>query len=441
MYNMKKCTSFLIAAFIILGLTACGPKATAGTADPNAGVTNTPGANTQGANVSESDTSASDVPGVNAAETKTPDAQEDVTAADGPARNTAIHISKDYGGNFSADADVLAPDISSAHILTAKRIRFDEQTAVSILFDGKTPQKEAAAADGGISYSDDSASLLLTPGTLYYRTKDCAYYKFPTDSFSADYDINSAGSGLGEVYRQENLGFMTKEEALEAVSLVLKKLSIDVADEVECYAIDSAAMQEQQDKRIKEMSEYMETFGITPTDDKSENDPTYGYQTKDRFTPEDDFYRFYFKVVDNSIPITQKTYTTQAKERGMEGSVVEVSFSKKGIIELRYSAAYRTQSTDAAASQLLSAEEALQKAADICNGSNSADKITVTAVDLEYVPTPYNDSYEDVKLVPAWSLTLQYDTAKPAKGEKDNGKTDSYKKIMFINAVTGEEIR
>lgn len=69
-----------------------------------------------------------------------------------------------------------------------------------------------------------------------------------TDSFSADYDINSVGSGLGEVYRQENLCFMTKEEALEAVFLVLNKLSIDVADDMECYAIDSAAMQEQQDK-------------------------------------------------------------------------------------------------------------------------------------------------------------------------------------------------
>ena len=35
----------------------------------------------------------------------------------------------------------------------------------------------------------------------------------------------------------------------------------------------------------------------------------------------------------------------------------------------------------------------------------------------------------------------RYDYAKPAKGEKNDGKTDSYKKIMFINAVTGEEIR
>lgn len=43
-------------------------------------------------------------------------------------------------------------------------------------------------------------------------------------------------------------------------------------------------------------------------------------------------------------------------------------------MELRYSAIYQMQSTDAAAGQLLSAEEALQKAADICNGSNSTDK-------------------------------------------------------------------
>ena len=201
MRNMKKCTSFLVAAFIILGLTACGPEAPAGTAGSNAGASNTPEANAQGANVSESDASAADVPGLSAAETNTPDAQEDVLTAGESVRNTTIHISKDYGGNFSADADVLAPDISSAHIMTAKRMWFDEQKAVSVLFDGKTPQKqkEAAAADGGISYSDGSASLLLTPGTLYYRTKDCAYYKFPTDSFSADYDINSVGSGLGAV--------------------------------------------------------------------------------------------------------------------------------------------------------------------------------------------------------------------------------------------------
>ena len=143
MRNMKKCTSFLIAAFIILGLTACGPKAPAGTAGSNAGASNTPEANAQGANVSESDASASDVPGLSAAETNTPDAQEDVLTAGESVRNTTIHISKDYGGNFSADADVLAPDISSAHILTAKRMWFDEQKAVSVLFDGKTPQKEA----------------------------------------------------------------------------------------------------------------------------------------------------------------------------------------------------------------------------------------------------------------------------------------------------------
>lgn len=415
MRNTKKCTAFLITTLLILGLTACGQEASAGTA------------------------------GSNTSESNAPAIQEDAPTAgepaDGAARNTPVHINKSYGDNFSADVDVIAPDISTGHILTAKRMSFDEQKVVSVLFDGKAPQKETAAADGGISYSDGSASLLLAPGTLSYRTKECAYYKFPTDSFSADYDSNSVGSGLGDVYRQENLGFMTKEEALAAVLPVLKELSIDVADDVEIYAIDSVTMQEQQDKRIKEMSDYMEKLGITPTDDKSENDPAYGYQTKDKFTPEDDFYRFYFKVMDNNIPITQKSYTIQANERDMEGSVVEVSFSKNGIMELHCSAVYQTQSTDEASNQLLTAEEALQKAADICNGSNSTDKITVTAIDFEYVPTPYNDSYEDVKLVPAWSLALQYDVTKPAKGEKSGSKTDNYMKIMFINAVTGEEIR
>ena len=135
MRNTKKCTAFLITTVLILDLTACGPKAPAGTVGSNTSEANTPAI--------QEDAPTADEP------------------ADGAARNTPVHINKSYGDSFSADVDVIAPDISTAHILTAKRMSFDEQKVVSVLFDGKAPQKEAAAADGGISYSDGPWAVIL----------------------------------------------------------------------------------------------------------------------------------------------------------------------------------------------------------------------------------------------------------------------------------------
>ncbi len=427
----RKSIVLAVGLSVLCGLTAC--RAEGG--DTLSG--------TQGANGTSS-VQESNAP-LNAQEDEGRAAQEEMQADAGPGSGETgpivKHIRESYGSNFNVDADVHAPDITGAAILTAEMRAFDEQKVVSVLFDGKTPQKDADVGNGQVSYSDGDATLVFGPGTFHYRTGESAYYQYPTDRFRADYEISSAGARLGEVYPQENLSFLSKEEAIEKVTSVLKELSIEVDTDAEVYAVDSAAMQEQQDKRIREMSDYMKKLGITPANDKSENDPAYGYQIKESFSPDDDFYRLYFRVLENAVPVTQKSRIMQTDERDMGGSVVEVSLSKNGIMELCCSHIYQKQSAEETITPLLTAEEALQKAAESDAVKNFPGEMTVIAMDLEYVPVPYNDNYEEVKLVPAWSLTLRCEETMPSKDVENAMETVTNTKMLFLDGAAGQEIK
>ena len=408
MISLKKSICILAGALMAFGLTACRPE------EPNA------------------------TAGVTAAVKQS--ALESVSAKQ-LSQVTPAHISKSYGENFSVDADVRVPKVEKADILFAKMMPYDEQKVLSLLYNGKAPQKTENSADNSVLYSDGDSRLLLSPGGLNYQTKACAYYKFPTDGLRANYETDSNNPKIGDVFKQENLSFMPRAKALESVSGILKELPLDLTANAEIYAIDSKTMQAQQDERIKKDEDYLKAAGITPTNDKSSSDPTLGYETKDTFTPDDDFYWLFFTTEQNGIPVTQKNYTVQANERGMSGAFIEVQFSKNGIIKLNCSSVYQQQSAAESPSVFIPVEKALQNALDAQNAVISSEKTKVTAIDFEYVPVPYNDNFEDVKLVPAWSLTLSDEDTIPSKDGKGGTETSERTRMLFINAVTGEEIK
>ncbi|MGB8455952.1 MAG: hypothetical protein WCD89_27010 [Anaerocolumna sp.] len=420
MIRLKKTTSLLAGIVIIFSLTACAPE------DPNA--------------VMVKPTQES---GQTAAPTDTEHNTVDNSSIEALLSGTPAHISKVFREDFAVEADVHVSKVKKADILFAKSMPFDEQKLLSVFYKGKTPQRSLTSYDDTIMYKDDNSNLNFNDGFLGYGTQDYASVQFPTDSFSSASDIFTANRRFSEVYTQENLGFMTRSEALETVSDVLTELSLDVMDDAEIYAIDSITMQTQQDEEIQRLIDRQKEAGISPT-----QDPTYGYQTKDAFTPEDDFYILFFKMVQNKIPVTQKSYTIQASNRALNGSTARVAFSRNGIIQLNFNGIYQQQGIAESPSTLISVEEALREAYEEHNSIISTDKVTVTAVDFEYVPVPYNSNYDEVKLTPAWCLTLAYErdktsnkpSNKPSKDGKQDSQSSVSNRMIFINAVTGEEI-
>lgn len=349
---------------------------------------------------------------------------------------TPSHVSKDFSENFTVDANVHVPNVQKADVLFAKYMNFDEQTLLSIFYSQKKPSKETNPADNVISYKDDSSEMVISNDYFLYLSEDFEHVKFPTDSFVAANDIFSANRKFDEVYVQESLSFMNRAEAFQTVSGVLGKLSIETTDNAEIYAIDSKTMQTQQEERIQEDIDYQKEMGFSPI-----KDPTDNYKTIKTFTQEDDFYILYFTMTKNKIPITQKSYNIMAGERTLCGSTARASFSKKGIIELDCAGIYQSEGIAESPSTLISVEKAIQNAYEIQNAIISTDKVTVTAIDFEYVPVSYNKNYDEVKLTPTWSLTLTYERDVPSKGGKEASESSVGTRIIFINAITGDEIK
>lgn len=415
MKRLQKTMSFLTVSLILFSLTACGPE------DPN-GVMAKP----------------TPEPGQTAASTGIEQNGAEHSSIEALLLGTPGHINKVFREDFAVEADVHVPKVKKTDILFAKSIPFDEQKLLSILYKGKTPQRSLSSYDDAILYKDDSSNLNFNNGFIAYVTQDYGYVQFPTDSFVPASDVFSVARQFSEVYTQENLGFMTRAEAFENVSDVLTELSVDTMGDAEIYAIDSITMQTQQEEEIQRVIERQKEAGISPT-----QDPTYGYQTKDTFTPEDDFYLLFFKMSQNKIPVTQKSYMIQASERVLNGSTARVAFSRKGIIQLNLNGIYQQQGIAESPDTLISVEEALQKAYEEHNTIISTDKVTIIAIDFEYVPVPYNKNYDEVKLVPAWCLTSAYErtTNKPSKDGKQASQSSVSNRMIFINAVTGEVIQ
>ncbi len=405
---LKKLFCFTVCLLMAFNLTACGPE------DPTAEMANsTPEVSFE---------KEQNTPVHNSIETLL--------------LNTPIHISKVFSENFKVEANVQVPKVKKADILYAKYMTFEEQKLLSIFYKGKSPQRSFNSYDHTIMYQDDSSYLNISNSFIAYATQDFQYVKYPTDSFVSSSEIFSSNKRFGEVYKQENLGFMSRSEVLENVSEFFKELSIDIMEDAEIYAIDSLTMQKQQEERIQKDIDYQKKMGICPL-----RNPTDGYQTKDTFTPEDDFYILFFKMVQNGIPVTQKSYIIQASERLLSGSTARISFSRKGIIQLYFNGIYQQQGVAESPNTLISVEEALQKAFEKHNAIISTDKVTVTSIDFEYVPVPYNNNYDEVRLIPAWSLTLAIERTKSSKGMKQDFQSGVSRRIMFINAVSGEEIQ
>jgi hypothetical protein len=413
MIRFKKTTSFLTGILIIFSLMACAPEG------PNPVMVN-----------------PTQEPGQTADPAGTEQNIADHSSIETLLLGTSGHINKVFSKNFAVEADVHVPKVKKADILLAEYMPFDEQKLLSIFYKGKTPQRDLSSVNDTILYKDDTSYLNINNGFIAYATQDFEYVHFPTASFVSASDIFSANRRFSDVYTQENLGFMTRSEAFETVSDVLTELSMDIMEDAEIYAIDSSTMQTQQEERIQRDIDQQKKRGISPT-----HSPTEGYKTKDTFTQEDDFYILFFKMVQNNIPVTQKSYMIQASERPISGSTARVSLSRNGIIHMNFNGIYQQQGIAKSPSTLISVEEAIQKAFEKHNAIISTDKVTVSAIDFEYVPVPYNSNKDEVKLTPAWCLISAYEMTsdKPSKDGKQD--TDISYRMTFINAVTGEEIQ
>lgn len=338
-------------------------------------------------------------------------------------------INKTFGENFSVNANIDAPEIKNANILYARYKRLDDQMLCSLFFGEKECTKQEK--DSSLVYESDTEKLVIDDAYTMFRTNNYENIRFPIDSLHLNYEYNATGISMADVYKQEEVDFMGKEKAIQNAEEVISSCSINEFEVSEIYAIDAHTMNEQQEIRIQDAIDMQERMGITPI-----QDPTEGYMYIENIEEKNECYLMNFRIMQDKMPITQYSYSILDGERILNGSSVKIAIAENGVIAFESNGIYEIERIAESVDKLISAEEAVEKFYEISNQVYSTDKLTVEKISLEYVPVAYNESYDEVKLVPSWTMMVGYNHG---ISEKD-GTEDCEKKAVCINAVTGEKI-
>lgn len=312
----------------------------------------------------------------------------------------------EYSENFRVDLIVPEIPVEDAHIYYANYVEFDKATLEKLF-----------------STSD---FIKTWPGRATCRNNGkVSAVKYPTENFAATHEqILSMTPLYSEYYSKESLGFMTEEEVVELCRQKLEELSIAVSARYELYAIDHKSMQAYQDEKISQDGEVVLD----------------SYDIKQKLSEDDDFYILFFSAEHNGLPVTRLNYSAEGTDRAVWGSVIKMYINNEGVFCFEASGIY--QCTEIAesitAQQLISAQDAIDKVCELRQSYFNTEKVLVDSIQLEYVPVPYNKNTNEVMLVPAWNVGYTVTSSGVWEGET---KEFSYKDVVMINAVTGEQIK
>lgn len=345
------------------------------------------------------------------------------------------HLYKEYSEYFllDADADLISEPVDS---LYAAPVKFDTAAVIEMFMQAENPTPEAS--DGSEVYYNvydgeehiEHMSIGVNGGSIIYRnigfTKGV---KFPTENFVTQKNYAFSNNGnppYPTVYKQENLRFMSAQDAVNEVRSTLTQLGIVTTEDVDVFAIDSGSMQAHQAVMM-------------------EKDPgTIGfYNIKDQFTEDDEFYILCFTTECGGVPIS--SVGNELNNRYISGSEITVYYSKQGIVNLYLSGIYTSQRSVESHEDILTAEEAADAAfghynkiindfGDSIDEWLNGGKYVVIKMEFVYAPTAYSENRDEVLLVPAWELTVKWYTLT----DRYYGNEYDICDVLTVNAVTGE---
>lgn len=345
------------------------------------------------------------------------------------------HFYKEYSEYFllDADADVILEPVDSLH---AAPVKFDTAAIIDMFMQAENPTPETSE-DNEVYYNVydkeehiEHLSIGANGDSVIYRnTGFTKNVKFPTENFVTQKDYAFSNNGnppYPTVYKQENLRFMSAQDAVNEVRGILTQLGIATTEEVDVFAIDSGSMQTHQAVMM-------------------EKDPgAIGfYNIKDQFTEDDEFYILCFTAECGGVPVS--SVGNELNNRYISGSEITVYYSKQGIVNLYLSGIYTPQGSAESHEDILTAEEAADAAFGHYNaiindfGDNidewlNGGKYVVIKMEFVYAPTAYNENCDEFLLVPAWELTVKWHTLT----DRYYGNEYDICDVLTVNAVTGE---
>lgn len=209
----------------------------------------------------------------------------------------------------------------------------------------------------------------------------------------------------GDLYtEQENLDFMTRENAVSYVRETMEKYGIHLGKPVSVYAMDYQTMRQEED--------------VTDLDGNPQPD-----QAKAEWDSEDDTYYMFFYQEYQGMPIMYHMYS---QEGFLPGEEAVVMMTKNGMIQIDIQGCYEWEQRDKVA--LISAEKAVDTFFQNYQGIYDTEyKVTNISLMLDII----SGVDDTAKLWPVWVFETE------VTGTKDNY---TYTCEILIDAVDGREM-
>ncbi|HLU21047.1 MAG TPA: hypothetical protein VKZ77_01025 [Bacillaceae bacterium] len=322
--------------------------------------------------------------------------------------------------NLLVNANVNAPNNEKIIISSITLKEFEEDKLERTFFENKKVVEMHKDSNylfpeydyKSITFSDAS-SLFVDLGT--FRFYDSDFYK------EREYENVISGStffirsDLKEVYKQESLDEINKDDAIELVRSTIQDLGIRDLGNPKIIALDLETLK-------SEWEDYEGKHGEHPR----------------KWEKADEAYVITFPVLSDKLNITSKGYFSATNNIPVIGSRVMGVVTKDGLIYLTANGIYDIGEKVKNDITPISLETALESVKNKYKDVIVTDPIVISNIALEYMPIVSNVGGIKYELIPAWVFTAtQEQTFNDIKGKF----TSSTEFTIFINAETGQEIR
>lgn len=332
-------------------------------------------------------------------------------------KNKKQHIKMNLQEMVKIDADIFESiDSKTGKTIQLKYKKFNSDDIKSLLCKNKKLDNKEYINEysNDIFYFKDGSYLNCETGWVSFGTPEIDKYNFCFRSGETDtlYNLDKYKTG-------EEFDFCKKADAEKEIKDILNKMGI-TAEMVQCVSLD-----------YKTLSENEKVINIKSTDDNKPHS----------WTKDDNAYYFKFYQVIDGGSIFEGSY---GSEEGTytDGSVIEVVYSKNGIIDLSVQNAYEKVSSQNINDELLDASSAInlldKKLSSIILSSN----ITVEKASLVYLPCKSKNN-DEITVKPAWCfLLLEEYVPSNEKGGTPGEMPEDIRMASYtiFDAVTGKEI-
>lgn len=319
---------------------------------------------------------------------------------------------KEIASNVTVEANVTIPEMKETPVLKASKKKFNPLEVKEIMMKNTEANKVEEIIE---IFGEKIPSTKFQSNANEVLSVQDGFIDY---SQYGNYTLSIMRVIDPEVWKKEELDFMSKDSAIQTAINICNQLEIDIdKNSIDTIAIDYETLSNEYNK-IVESGGLKEAF------------------LDKEISKESEAYVIELSSVLKEIPIYSQNITLQSSDKIISGTSIVFIINKEGVAQFNvYGLVYSLEEIKEDNPELIDIDTAIETVGSIYTNMITEDIITIIDISLKYIPIQDNKNTSEYELVPSWCFEVEVNGF-------DKKINEEYKSINYINinAKTGEEI-